>query len=340
MTLNFTTLFNSKYLAKGVALIYSLQKSCPDFHLYVFAFDEQSYDILKKKNLSNTTVISPDEFETQSLLSVKETRSVAEYCWTCTPFTIKYCLDKFNLSNCTYVDADTFFYSDPGVLIKEMGDNSVLITPHNYHPNYDQSAAAGIYCVQFITFKKNENGMKVLSWWADACLTWCYARYEDGKMGDQKYLDCWPYVFHGVYICRNQGAGLAPWNALSNIVESNNGALTVSGKPLIFYHFHDLKYLSDGSWYVGGYDIPQATIENIYKPYLKTLLEIDADLRKEHLAVDSLNITAIKNVGDLKLKFKTGLYILDLKRSFIQFFSALFFNSRRKYYKKNYIRIN
>ena len=198
--LNFCTLFNTlDYLAKGIALYNSLEKTCPQFHLYIFAFDETTYKILTDSNLSNATIISLDDFENEKLLKVKKERSVAEYCWTCTPFTIKYCIEKFNLDHCTYLDADTFFYNDPAALIKEMAQDSVLITPHNYNSRYDQSAAAGIYCVQFTCFKNNAEGLKVLNWWARACLEWCYARYaKDGKMGDQvSSLDSWPYMFEG-----------------------------------------------------------------------------------------------------------------------------------------------
>src|SRR5471030_2444387 len=145
MALNFTTLFNINYLAKGIALYNSLLKNCSGFHLYIFAFDDITYKILTERNLLNATIIPLNDFEDNLLLVVKQHRSVAEYCWTCTPFGIKYCIEQFKLDHCTYIDADTFFYNDPTVLIGEMGDNSVLITPHNYHKLYDQSAASGIY---------------------------------------------------------------------------------------------------------------------------------------------------------------------------------------------------
>ena len=151
--LNFCTLFNTGYLAKGLALYDSLIKECPAFRLYIFAFDEKTHLVLTGKKLAFATIISPAEFENEQLLAVKKDRSVGEYCWTCTSSTIKYCIQKFDIDHCTYLDADMYFYNDPGILIKEMGDNSVLITPHNYHPRYEQSAVAGIYCVQFITFK-------------------------------------------------------------------------------------------------------------------------------------------------------------------------------------------
>lgn len=338
--LNFCTLFNTGYLAKGIALYNSLSKTCPQFHLYILAFDETTYKVLTEKSFSNATIISLNNFENEDLLKVKKERSVAEYCWTCTPFTIKYCIEKFSLDHCTYLDADTFFYNDPTVLIKEMGKNSVLITPHNYHSKYDQSAAAGIYCVQFTCFKNDTKGSKVLNWWAQACLNWCYARYEDGKMGDQKYLDSWPYMFEGVHICRDAGAGLAPWNVLNYDIQKKDNRITINKDPLIFYHFHDLKYFSDNSWYLGGYEIPADILNDLYKPYLRALTAINAELKTQYNGIDSLNVIDIKNINGLNLKFKAGIYVLDLKRSLRQFISDLFFVDRRKYYRDNYIHID
>ena len=337
--LNFCTLFNSAYLAKGIALYDSLLKNCDEFHLYIFAFDEITCKVLSEKKFSNATVIPQHEFETEQLLAAKSDRSVAEYCWTCTPFTIKYSIEKFKLDHCTYLDADTFFYRDPAILIHEMGDNSVLITPHNYNSRYDQSAVSGIYCVQFITFKNNAAGMKILNWWAEACIKWCYARYEDGKMGDQKYLDSWPYMFDGVYICLNAGAGLAPWNLLNYAIEQNHDHITVNGEPLIFYHFHDLKYLSDNTWYIGGYEVGSDIIKNIYKPYISALVEIDRGIKAEYKEINTSNSVDAADEGAASLKFKLGAYWLDLKRSFTQFAKDLVFFDRRKHNKNNYIRV-
>lgn len=339
MQLNFTTLFNINYTAKGLALHASLLKTCSNFHLYIFAFDDLSYKILTEKKLEHSTIIALHNFESEALLAVKQGRSVAEYCWTCTPHTIKYCIEKFNLDHCTYLDADIYFYQNPGLLIDEMGDNSVLITPHNYHHKYDASAISGIYCVQFTTFKNNQQGLTVLNWWAQACLNWCYARYEDGKMGDQKYLDCWPYIFDGVYICHNTAAGLAPWNVLNYNIITQNQTITVTEKPLIFYHFHDLRYLSNNTWFIGGYDMPDNVIEHVYKPYIRTLLAIYESLKDKYNGVDTLYKLDVKSLNNLSFKFKLGIYIIDIKRSFGQFISDLFFIGRNKHYKKNYIKL-
>jgi hypothetical protein len=84
----------------------------------------------------------------------------------------------------------------------------VLITDHGYAPEYDQSATSGQYCVQFMTFER-DGGEPVRRWWEERCIEWCYARFEDGKFGDQKYLDDWPYRFKGTRP-RPRAAGARP----------------------------------------------------------------------------------------------------------------------------------
>ena len=143
MKINFCTLFNSSYLSRGMVMYDSLLKNCDDFHLYIFAFDDLTYKYLTSQKLEHITVISLNEFEDEELLKIKPTRSAAEYCWTCTASTILYSIKKFQLSNCTYIDADLLFYSNPKVLIEEMGNDSVLITEHRYSKEHEQSATSG-----------------------------------------------------------------------------------------------------------------------------------------------------------------------------------------------------
>ncbi len=73
MNLNFCTLFDSNFLPYGLALYESLLEHCKEFHLYIFAFDDESYKFLKNKNLEKAKVISLNEFEDEELLIVKKT---------------------------------------------------------------------------------------------------------------------------------------------------------------------------------------------------------------------------------------------------------------------------
>lgn len=211
---NFCTLFNSKYLPRGMLLYKSLQKNVKNFHLYVFAFDEFTFNYLNNKKYNNITVISLSKFEDKRLLKVKESRTPTEYFWTCTGSTLIYLFKNFNLKDCIYVDSDLFFFSYPYNFFKDFKKYSCVITKHNYAKKYDQSKTNGIYCVQFLYFKNNFIGNKILQDWRKKCLGWCYNRVEKGKFGDQKYLDMWPKKFKQVHVSDHLGAGLAPWNLI------------------------------------------------------------------------------------------------------------------------------
>ncbi|HKI77465.1 MAG TPA: hypothetical protein VKA26_02875 [Ignavibacteriaceae bacterium] len=274
---NFCTLFDSNYLSRGLALYDSLKKSCEDFHLYIFAFDAKSENVLNKMQLKNATIIPLKDFEDKDLLEVKPTRTIAEYCWTSTSSTILYVLENFEVESCTYIDADMYFYSSPKPIFDELGNDSILITEHRYTPIYDKSKKSGKYCVQFVTFKNDEKGLTALKWWRERCLEWCYNRLEDGKFGDQMYLNDWTTRFEGVHIMKHLGGGLAAWNVQQYDFYSKNGKLIGreinSGQEfeVIFYHFHYLRFIKNKTVELGRRILTENVKRTFYLPYINHL---------------------------------------------------------------------
>lgn len=297
--LKFCTLFNSTYLSRGVAMYHSLEQQCANFHLYVFAFDEHCYDTLRELGLKHATIISLQEFENEQLLAVKTERTAGEYCWTCASSTIKYAIENYGLDHCTYVDADLLFFNDPTLLYNEMGDKSVMITEHRYTPCYDQSATSGIYCVQFMTFKNTDAGMEVLNWWVDACLDWCFNRVEDGKFGDQKYLDDWAERFSTVHILQHLGGGVAPWNVQQYTFKKRFGKVrgeelaTGTRFDLVFYHYHGFHYTHNNAYNLShqSYFLSGNLINSVYAPYVKALAVAKKSIKRMNAAVVSHEVT-------------------------------------------------
>ncbi len=283
---NFCTLFDTNYLSRGIALYRSLENTCKDFHLYIFAFDKSSYEILNKLNFEKATIIGLNEFEDDKLLEVKPTRTKAEYCWTSTSSTILYVLEKYKVESCTYLDADIFFYASPKPIFDELGNDSILITEHRYTPQYDKSKKSGKYCVQFITFKNDKRGIKALKWWRDRCLEWCYNRYEDGKFGDQLYLDDWTTRFEGVHVMQNQGGGLAAWNVQQYDFYTIDDLLFCKEKKfgkefeVIFYHFHYLRFYKNNIIELGRRYLNEEVKDYFYKPYIMVLDKIKDEITK------------------------------------------------------------
>ena len=107
----------------------------------------------------------------------------------------------------------------------------------------------GKYCVEFNYFRNNDNARRVLSWWKEKCLEWCYDIPEPDRMGDQKYLNQFTTLFSGVHELQHLGGGTAPWNLEQYGIVSRDGTNIVmsdaAGKkfPLVFYHFQNIRYL-------------------------------------------------------------------------------------------------
>ena len=328
--LNFCTLFDSHYLSRGLVTYESLMSTTDnDAHLYVFAFDDRCYTVLNALNLPHLTVISLAEFEDEALLAVKSTRTRAEYCWTCTSSTIAYCIEKYNLQHCIYIDADMVFYQNPRVLLAEMPVSAnVLITEHRYTPQYDKAKLSGLYCVQFMYFDNTENGKKILHWWRDRCLEWCFNRHEDGKFGDQKYLDDWTTRFTGVHVLHHLGGGIAPWNVqrfdfqqvehiiighIKNIKGLEGHYTEGDNFEAVFYHFHGVKtYLNGATIYAPKMYMLKSNIRELfYTPYIAKLAKAQDTLRAYDPDFDTLGLLNSTQFSEDKRKgwfafFKTN----------------------------------
>jgi hypothetical protein len=323
---NFCTLFDTNYLTRGLALYKSLKEVCESFHLYIFAFDAECFDTLKKLELEDATIIPLSQFEDEDLLKIKPTRNSTEYCWTSTPSTILFVLKNFNVESCTYLDADLFFYSSPQIVFDELNSNSILLTEHRYSKVYKKEIEnSGKYCVQFITFKNNKEGLEALTWWRNKCLEWCYDRIEDGKFGDQMYLNDWKERFPGVHVLQHLGGGIAGWNVsrynfrvISNILYGFE-KLSENKFPVVFYHFHNLKFYTNGQIELGPRIISKDAINIFYKPYIITLLQIEKEILKINPSINPNGVTKKKLIIKSPLTFiKRKLFkthhVYNLKR--------------------------
>lgn len=283
---NFCTLFDSGYLDRGIVMYESLRKVVADFKLYIVAFDEKCEEVLKNERYKYVEVISYKEFEDAELFLAKQNRSRKEFIWTCSAYSIKYVLERYGISECTYIDADMYFYNDPTPLIEEIKENEmdVGIIEHGFgqHMEYKyMEKQAGKYCVQFNTFYNNENGLKILNWWTKQCLECCTGIPDGNNFGDQKYLDEFTKLFTGVYEHKNCGAGIAPWNMDRFEIDSEGNVRERKGKkivPVIFVHYHSMEFIGTNQININVFVRPgkhdKKFIYSLYNPYIRELIRI------------------------------------------------------------------
>lgn len=318
--MNFCTLFDSNYIDKGMALYQSLQREASNFNLFVFCFDDKCFEIMSALNWQNAILIHYSIIETPELLRIKEQRSRAEYCWTCTPIIIEYVLDKYDVPSCTYLDSDLFFFSDPQILfneIKSAGADAVIVE-HRFKKNvrYSENIKKyGKYCVQFNFFNSSLNGRKILKRWKEQCIECCSYNKKEGFMGDQKYLDTWINEFENVHELQHLGGGVAPWNLRQYQIGAEGYTLkeieTKVRFQLVFYHFQNIRYISDTVVNIKSQTRDKLLKHKIYIPYLRQL-EINKTLLEERFKLEINHERACSNIKWVAFMQK---YVMNYKLS-------------------------
>ena len=231
-------------------MLRSLKRFCPKAEIFVLCMDKQCQVILERLDLPFVRCIPLGELEDEALLDAKSDRGVAEYCWTLSPCLPWYVMQEhLEIDFITYLDADLLFYSDVQPLFDEIGDASIAIIEHRFSPRLQDREVNGRFCVEWVSFRRDQEGLACLSKWRAQCIEWCYFRLEDGKMGDQKYLDEWPSLYSSCHILMHPGAGIAPWNYSQYFFSIDEiGRIMVQESPLIFYHFHQFELLNNGGF--------------------------------------------------------------------------------------------
>lgn len=281
----YCTYFDKNYLYKGLALYRSLERHSPPFVLFALTFDSITFEVLGKLQLPHMRLIRQTDFEADDvrLQEAKLTRSKVEYYWTCTPSLPLYVFaHNSEIDLISYLDADIFFFSDPTPIFEEFGGDSILIIEHRFPKRLRHLEANGIYNVQMMSFRRDTNGMGCLQWWRDRCIEWCYNRLEDGRMGDQKYLDDWPERFYGVHVLQHLGAGVAPWNFSQYDIQVRDGRLNIGSVPLIFYHFHQFRVLTNGHYHRASslYEEEKPLPDIIYQPYGEAISQAISEVKR------------------------------------------------------------
>jgi len=304
---SYCSIFDKNYLFQGLTVFKSLSHSSVDYTYYPLCMDNESYELLIKMNLEKMQPILVDEIMTEELYSVRQKTTKGQFCWVCQPIICQYILDTYHAEIVIYLEADSLFFSDPEILLREMIDYSVSLVPHNFSPEFDNSAVAGRYCVQFNAFRNDEKARGVLNYWKNNCF-----KYTDQKLEvypGQTCLDHWVDLFEGVKSIENIGAGVAPWNVNKFKVSAQNGIVYVDEFPIVFYHFHQYGRYTDGSHELGNYPYSKEVKQLIYSKYIAELNNV---VKLVHLTDPTFNFRRLYS-KDIKLD---GFSVYDFKKVF------------------------
>jgi hypothetical protein len=322
----FCTLFNWRYLPQGVALYRSLERATKgNFTLYILCIDDFAAAALRSLDLRNARLILMSEIEDDALRALRDTRSIGEFCWTCTtPLLLHVLAQQPPDAVVAYVDADLWFDSDPHAVLDEMGKGSIFVHEHDFAAEHLKLAAnSGRFNVGLVAFRNNAEGLACLERWKTQCIEECVMDPVAGKCGDQNYLDEWPDRYSGLVISKNPGVGLAPWNVAKHRIARGDGGSLVDGRPVIFYHFHSLTMLQPRLGVrpvvmAYGYLFDQSLINTIYAPYVRELWRVSRNLKKMGHGIEGAVPTlprVCERARSREIMLQIGGYSLPVERN-------------------------
>lgn len=291
----FATLFDRNYAAKGYAMLRSLEPYTlgRKMDLVALALDEWTLNMLREKPPAAglKALFLPDVEARMKLGPVRTSRTWREYCWTLASQLSEYLLDhRPEYDQVTYLDADLFFFSDPLVALRMIGEASVAAAPHRFDEAHAGYARNGRYNVGWVTFRRDPEGLAAAKDWARRVREHCSSENGSRGLGDQGYLDEWPLKYARFREIGHPGVDLGPWSLED--VEIGPGP-TVDGLPVISYHFHEFSE-EGGCLRLTYYPLSGAEIAHLYQPYVREYMK----------ARDFLGLTASSSPDESRLLWR------------------------------------
>ena len=310
------TLFDSNFLAQGLALIESVEtySSC-NVLWTILALDETSFSFLESLDRPNLEVIHLEKFADAELQSLKFERAWKEFCWTSAACLLNFCLSQSpSGQTVAYIDADCYFFGDINAILRPLLTGSkIVIHEHRFSPDrIDWLNRSGRFNVGLVAGVNEIEFKTCVEKWRGQVLECCDVNFLEGRCGDQTYLNEWPDLYPSLHILTIPGAGLAPWNIKNYSISAINGKIEVDSKQLYFYHFSGLEFIYFSR--VLALFIPASGYLNmtgkervIYFYYVKHLMQIFSSLGTKPRKAFKLNYL-IKNLLRGKVDLQIGRF--------------------------------
>lgn len=248
------TSFNKDYGSRALLLAESIRKSCSgDYSIVALVVDH-----LNKREENLFLSMFDEIIYADQLLSFSEnifdSHTVVEACTLFKPFAMRELL-KRDSKYVMYLDPDTMVVSNIVEYIEKLsGRFSIHLTPHICDPvpgvlmNVAESSVLkhGVYNLGYVCVLNDKIGRNFANWWGRRILFSCVDDLGTGHFTDQKIVDLCPALFQNVYIDRNYGLNVAPWNLHERRIEFRESGLHANNDLILFFHFSKIGHVGAG----------------------------------------------------------------------------------------------
>ncbi len=236
--LDFATIASRNYWPQVLVLAESLRRCAPASRMHVLALDDVQDLPSPAMAVTRLDDLELDHKRLRVCLTVTERATAVK------PAFLQHLFSAGAGDRLAYVDPDLLFLSPLSPVEEALERSDVVITPHfadEAEPGSVtreiQFARGGIFNLGFIALRRSPTADRLLSWWGQRALAHSSEDALDGMFTDQRWVDYVPAMFPGVFICRDPGLNVAPWNITGRRIEKRDGVYHAAGRPLVFFHF-------------------------------------------------------------------------------------------------------
>jgi hypothetical protein len=247
------TSINSYYLSKAIALGKTVLNFHPEVDFIILMNENPlTYDFIKLQNFLDEfkiKVLAVNDIKIKNVEQFLFQRQIVEACTAVKGRALCYLLDKYE--KVIYLDPDICLFDNITKIWNQLDVSDVILIPHQNRPSEASlqfgveaeltSLQYGVFNLGFCAVKDNKNGREFANWWAERLYVYCFDDRSKGLFTDQKWCDLAPALFENVYIEREPGFNVAPWNSHCYQLEIKYGAtnITINGTDttLKFFHF-------------------------------------------------------------------------------------------------------
>jgi len=244
------TICSANYLSQAITLGNSLQATNPDVEFRIYLVDrlEGREEI---RNRVPFPLIEIEQVPVTDFEGMVLRYNVVELNTSVKPYIFDHILKtELDIQKVVYFDPDIMVFQPLTHLFDTLDKCNMVLTPHILTPSDDNQyvqpeknfLAAGVFNLGFIAIKRSVETLRFLNWWKEKLLHQGYDRLNEHLFYDQKWLNFAPVLFDGVYIEKNRGYNMAPWNLHERTLSNKNETYIVNEKEsLVFFHFSSYK---------------------------------------------------------------------------------------------------
>lgn len=239
------TICSNNYLGQAKVLsdsVYEHSRDKYDFYIVLCDVKNEAIDYSE----FHANFVEAKDLEIKNFEWMTQHYNIVELNTAIKPYAFQYLIKNYNPKYVHYLDPDTCTYTNLTAIEEEMGDSSILLTPHEMaslpfdggRPTDCTFLNAGIYNLGFLGLKNDDISLSMLKWWCVFLAEHCINNVSKGLFVDQLPMNLVPIFFDNVKVTKHKGLNAAYWNLHEREIQYDKGQWKVSNNyKLVFYHF-------------------------------------------------------------------------------------------------------